>query len=147
MKNIPFFSKVAYTCLFSLCITTANAATLIHAGKVIPANSDQVLTEITIVIEQNKIKSVEKGFITPGDNDEVVDLRNHTVMPGLMDMHTHISSQQSGMQGYLERFTLNEADYALKGVGLCTQNPDGGFHHGSKPRRWLQRICRASKCN
>ncbi|MCV2885884.1 amidohydrolase family protein [Aestuariibacter sp. AA17] len=106
---------------------TAYAATFIHAGKVIPANNDEVLTEVTIIIDGNTITAIEDGFKKAGQSDTVINLQNHTVMPGLMDMHTHLNFQNSGMRGYMERFTLNEADYALKGVQYAKRTLDAGF--------------------
>ncbi len=44
---------------------TAQSATLIHAGKLITADSDKVLTEHTVVVEQDKIIAVESGYKTP----------------------------------------------------------------------------------
>lgn len=116
----------------SLCLSTfligmpASAATLLHAGKVITAETDKVLTEQTIVIEQDKITALESGYRQPGADDKVVDLRQHTVMPGLMDMHTHFYSQFSPTV-YSEGFTMNEADYALRGATFAEKTLLAGF--------------------
>lgn len=107
--------------------TLAQASTVIHAGKVITANESEVLSEVTLVIDANKIVSVQNGYVSPGPNEQFIDLKNHTLMPGLMDMHTHISSQHSGAATYLERFTLNEADYALKGAHYAQKTLMAGF--------------------
>ncbi|MFT6899592.1 MAG: imidazolonepropionase-like amidohydrolase, partial [Paraglaciecola sp.] len=53
--------------------------------------------------------------------------REYTLLPGLMDMHTHISSQNNGPSSYMERFTLNEADYALKGAYYAQKTLQAGF--------------------
>ena len=53
--------------------------------------------------------------------------KHATVMPGLMDMHVHLSSQHGGPQTYLERFSLNEADYALKAANYAEITLDAGF--------------------
>ncbi|MCB0840160.1 MAG: amidohydrolase family protein, partial [Bacteroidetes bacterium] len=63
--------------------------TLIHCGTLIDGVSDQAKTKMTIIIEENKITSVESGYLKPGKDDQVIDLKDKTVMPGLMDMHTH----------------------------------------------------------
>jgi imidazolonepropionase-like amidohydrolase len=42
-------------------------------------------------------------------------------------MHTHISSQHNGPASYMEGFTLNEADYALKGVQYAEKTLMAGF--------------------
>jgi imidazolonepropionase-like amidohydrolase len=48
-------------------------------------------------------------------------------MPGFMDMHTHISTQNNGPASYMEGFTLNEADFAIKGVMYAEKTLTAGF--------------------
>ena len=91
----------------------AGADVLIHAGRVIDGISDRVRTEVTIVVAGREIRELRAGFAAPGPGDTVIDLRDRTVLPGLMDMHTHLDSQQ-GPATYLERFQLEEADYAYR---------------------------------
>ena len=105
---------------------TAQSATLIHAGKLITADNDKVLTQHTVVVENDKIIAVESGYKTPADGDQVIDLKNHTLMPGLMDMHTHFSSQISATS-YGEGQRLNEADYALRGAVFAEKTLMAGF--------------------
>lgn len=122
---------------------TAQSATLIHAGKLITADSDKVLTQQTVVVENDKIIAVESGYKTPAQGDQVIDLKNHTLMPGLMDMHTHFSTQMSPGT-YTEDFFLNEADVALRGAtfaektlmaGFTTVRELGDIHHTSTALR------------
>ncbi|WP_088329318.1 amidohydrolase family protein [Lacimicrobium sp. SS2-24] len=104
----------------------ASAATYIHAGRLITATDTQVMSQATVVVENNRIVDVRRGFIEAGDNDQLVDLSDSTLMPGLMDMHTHISSQQ-GPGAYMDRFTLNEADYSFKAVHYAGKTLNAGF--------------------
>lgn len=122
---------------------TAQSATLIYAGKLITADSDKVLTQQTVVVENDKIIAVEPGYKTPAPADQVIDLKTHTLMPGLMDMHTHFSSQM-GPGSYTEDFLLNEADVALRGAtfaektlmaGFTTVRELGDTHHTSTALR------------
>ncbi|WP_166838161.1 metal-dependent hydrolase family protein [Rheinheimera pleomorphica] len=107
-------------------VLPAQAATLIHAGKLITAEDNKVLSEQTLIIEQDKIVALEPGFRQPGAQDTVIDLRQHTVMPGLMDMHTHFYTQFSPTV-YSEGFTMNEADYALRGATFAEKTLMAGF--------------------
>ncbi len=56
----------------------------------------------------------------------MVDLRGTTVMPGLMDMHTHLSIQYSA-RAYLERFYLNDADLAYRSTVYARRTLMAGF--------------------
>ncbi len=102
------------------------AKTIIHAGQLIPAHNDNVIKNASIIVEGNLIKGIENGFITPEKGDEVINLKEATLMPGLMDMHVHITSEQSP-QSYTKSFTYNEADYALQGVGYAEKTLLSGF--------------------
>lgn len=105
---------------------SSQAATLIYAGNLITAEDNKLLTQQTIVIEQDKIVALQAGFTPAGETDTVIDLRQHTVMPGLMDMHTHFYTQFSPTV-YSEGFTMNEADYALRGATFAEKTLLAGF--------------------
>ncbi|MGB2426347.1 MAG: amidohydrolase family protein [Alteromonas sp.] len=112
-------------CLFS--VSTVQAKTLIHAGNLISAEDRDVKEQQTIVIDEGRIAAIQAGY-QPGDaNDTIIDLRDFTVMPGFMDMHVHLSMQHGGPATYLERFTLNEADYALAAAKFAETTLLSGF--------------------
>lgn len=108
---------------------SSQASTYIHAGTLIDGTSNKVLNKVTVLIDGNKITEVKQGFIAPqtDSNDTLLDLSEHTVMPGFMDMHTHLSFEFKGPQTYMERFTLNEADLALKSVLYAERTLQAGF--------------------
>lgn len=124
-KPIARMLSTIFLCSTAIC-GSVNAATLIHAGKIITAEDNKILTDHTIVIEQDKIIAVEAGFRTAETDDIVIDLKQHTVMPGLMDMHTHFYTQFSPSV-YSEGFTMNEADYALRGATFAEKTLMSGF--------------------
>ena len=111
---------------FFTSINAQTSKTLIHCGTLIDGVSDQAKTKMTIIIEENKITSVESGYLKPGKDDQVIDLKDKTVMPGLMDMHTHIESQSSP-QAYSERMRLNEADVAFRSTIYAKTTLMAGF--------------------
>ena len=83
--------------------STVQAATLIHAGRVIDGVSARASVKQTIVVEQGRIVAVEAGYREAQVGDQLIDLRDATVMPGLMDMHVHITSEYS-RSSELDRF-------------------------------------------
>jgi imidazolonepropionase-like amidohydrolase len=105
----------------------AGAQTLIHAGRLIDGVSDRLRTSVTITVDKGRIVGVADGFTTLPTGGTVIDLRSATVMPGLMDMHVHISSEQSGVAGYAERFFLNPTDMALRATTYASRTLLAGF--------------------
>lgn len=104
----------------------AGAATLIHAGRVIDGLTDNVAEGRTIVVDAGLIAAIEPGFRAPAVGDRVIDLRSGTVLPGLMDMHVHITSENSRTTE-LDRFKENAADIALDGVVYAQRTLLAGF--------------------
>jgi len=101
--------------------------TYIYCGKLIDTKKGTVLKEMTIVIQENKIESVEKGYQTPRtSSDIIIDLKNKTVLPGLIDMHVHIE-HESNPKAYLERFTLNDIDNAFHSTVFAERTLLAGF--------------------
>ena len=80
-----------------------------------------------MVVSDDVIESIQAGYMPASDTDTVIDLKAATVMPGLMDMHVHLSMQHGGPQTYLQRFQYNEADYALVAANFAEKTLLSGF--------------------
>jgi len=104
----------------------SQAATLIHAGRVIDGVSDSVKTNQTVVIEAGKITAIEAGFRQPAAGDRVIDLRSGTLLPGLFDMHVHLTSEYS-RHSEIDDYKLNEADVAIDAVVYADRTLLAGF--------------------
>jgi imidazolonepropionase-like amidohydrolase len=104
----------------------ASADTLIYAGSLIDGDADRAVNDRTIRVDGNTIASIERGFTEPEDGDDVIDLRDSTVMPGLMDMHVHLTGEYSARSN-LNRFILNEADYAFDAAKYAKRTLEAGF--------------------
>ena len=76
--------------------------TIIHSGVLIDGRSEQPLLVYSILIENDKIIDVVEGYVDPGEGDVAVDLNSFTVLPGLLDMHVHLSGE-SNPKKYMER--------------------------------------------
>jgi imidazolonepropionase-like amidohydrolase len=110
----------------ALLAGSAQAATLIHAGRVIDGVSDNVKIRQTVVVEAGKILSIEDGFRGPAAGDRLVDLKNGTLLPGLFDMHVHITSEHSRTTE-IDGFKKNEGDVTIDGVVYAQRTLLAGF--------------------
>ncbi|MEM0518065.1 metal-dependent hydrolase family protein [Aequorivita flava] len=120
--------KKLLTLLLLLVFIASNAQDVyLHCGKLIDTKSGKELSEKTIIVSGNKIISIETGYLTPKNpEDRVIDLKNKTVLPGLIDMHVHIEGETSRDQ-YLKPFTLNDADVAFNAAEIARRTLLAGF--------------------
>ncbi|MDB5232118.1 MAG: amidohydrolase [Chitinophagaceae bacterium] len=100
--------------------------TIIHCGKLIDVTSKNVLANYSIIVDKNIITDIVKGFANPAQGDNVIDLKNKTVMPGLIDMHVHLEHETSPT-AYMDEFTLNPSDIAFKSVVFAQRTLMAGF--------------------
>jgi len=101
--------------------------TYIYCGELIDGVSNTVQKEMTIIVEGKKIVEVANGYKTAVESAaQFIDLKDKTVMPGLMDMHVHIE-HQSSKKRYEEGFRMNKADVALKATIYCERTLMAGF--------------------
>ena len=85
------------THIIAVLILSGNlhADTLIHAGKLIDGFSNKIHSNMTIHVDGSRIKEITSGFSVATENDTIIDLKNQTVMPGLMDTHVHLTGEYS----------------------------------------------------
>jgi imidazolonepropionase-like amidohydrolase len=72
------------------------ATKAIRAGKVIAADG-KVLTNVVILVDDDRITSI--GPTAPPKGVEVIELKNLTLIPGLIDLHTHMTYFWDGKPG------------------------------------------------
>ena len=100
--------------------------TYLQCGSIIDVATGKLLSKKTIIVSANKIKSIENGFISGNESDKTIDLKNKTVLPGLIDMHVHMESEFNP-QSYIKRFTNNEADVAFESTVNAKKTLMAGF--------------------
>ncbi|MEP1151070.1 MAG: amidohydrolase family protein [Balneola sp.] len=121
--------KSLLTLFVFICIgmSTAQAQrTILHAGTLIDGESNTARNEVSIIVENDKIVSIENGYAKGNKNDTVVDLKNKTVLPGLIDLHVHLEGETSPTK-YLDGFTMNDADVAYKALHYLDETLMAGF--------------------
>ncbi|WP_445385972.1 amidohydrolase family protein [Robiginitalea sp. IMCC44478] len=100
--------------------------TYLQCGSLLDVASGKLQNEKTLVISDNRIVAVENGFTKGSDQDQVIDLRAFTVLPGLIDMHVHIEGQSSPDR-YIKQFTANPADVAFEAAVYAERTLMAGF--------------------
>jgi imidazolonepropionase-like amidohydrolase len=101
--------------------------TYILCGKLIDTKTGKVEKRKTIVVEGNKIIRIHNGYIQPKSRvDKIINLKNKTVMPGLIDMHVHLEMEYDNKQR-LKKYILNEADIAYNSINFAKQTLLSGF--------------------
>jgi imidazolonepropionase-like amidohydrolase len=103
----------------------AAAPLALQCGALVDVKGLAVLQQRTIVVDGNRIVQVESGFTAPQGAD-VIDLRAHTCMPGLIDLHVHLDSNLTPAS-FTEQFTLNPTDHAMRAVANAQTTLMAGF--------------------
>ena len=80
---------------FLCCLSNAQV-TVVRAGRLIDPDSASVLTDQEILIVESKVAAVGKQLRVP-ENAKWIDLSDKTVLPGLIDCHTHLVDGATAM--------------------------------------------------
>lgn len=122
-----------FVALLCLIATGASASSsdvvVVHAGQLLPVPGFETLQNQTVVIEAGVIRDVLSGFVEPETIDKdaaVIDLKNHFVLPGLMDMHVHLLAQL-GPNSRADAMTVTTSMSALKGAQFAYRTLKAGF--------------------
>ncbi|RDC60703.1 Tryptophan 2-monooxygenase [Alteripontixanthobacter maritimus] len=104
---MTFIGKMAVLGAFTITTTLACPATaqdaaaspellFIHAGSVLADADTRPTGPATIVVQDGRILRIDNGHTAPTGGARVVDLATKTVLPGLIDLHVHLTGDPGG---------------------------------------------------
>ena len=112
--------------LLALAPLAAGAATTaLQCGRLVDVRALDLRGESTIIVDDKRIARVTSGYETP-EGAAVIDLRNQTCMPGLIDLHVHLGGELSP-NSFIEGVQLNPPDAAIRSVANAEKTLMAGF--------------------
>ncbi|PQA86569.1 amidohydrolase [Marinicaulis flavus] len=107
----------------ALCGAAQAQTTVVKAARYLDVSSGRYVTPAVIVVEDGKIAAINPDAAPEGD---MVDLGDMTLLPGLMDAHTHLSYEiEPGFETAEVRFTTG--DYAFRAAENARKTLLAGF--------------------
>jgi len=105
---------------------TPSKRTLIRTGHIIDVHTGNEPADQTIIVTGDRITAIAPTASTPKQaGDEEIDLRNMTVLPGLIDVHTHLTNDTNFDQYH--ELSTSVAKSALIGAHNAKVTLEAGF--------------------
>ena len=121
--------KQAYAAALMLAMTGAHGATqTVDCGRLLDVKSGMWRERVSIVVENGSIKSVGPMTQAVGTPSGNIDLSRQSCLPGLIDMHVHLTSETApAIDSYRDRLTADPADLAYRSVKYAERTLMAGF--------------------
>jgi imidazolonepropionase-like amidohydrolase len=100
---------------------------VVRPGLLLDVVTGELLAGRAVVIDGQRIAEVTAAGDAPAEGPLVVDLPEHTVLPGLIDCHTHLVGEPDDGRGYAELLTRTGAQEALSGARNARDTVMAGF--------------------
>src|SRR5215510_11626001 len=89
------------------------APVVVRAARMLDVSSGRMVSNATVVVQGDRITAVNPASLPSGAR--TIDLGDVTLLPGFMDLHTHLRSEISATS-FTEPVTLTESDHAYMAV-------------------------------
>jgi imidazolonepropionase-like amidohydrolase len=97
----------------------------VQAGRLIDGVSTAARERATVLVGAGKVISVQDGWQAPA-GARVIDLKTSTVLPGLIDAHTHITGEGTG-NAIVQAATESPVDAAVRSTAYAKRTLEAGF--------------------
>jgi imidazolonepropionase-like amidohydrolase len=132
MRLLPLF-VASMCCSFAALAAEPPAAVAptriaVHAARLLDVDSGRVLRDPLVLIEGDRITSVTEGGSAPAGT-RLIELGDTTLLPGLIDVHVHITGDSTASTGnyYRDILTLGPIDEAVGAHVFAKRTLDAGF--------------------
>lgn len=102
-------------------------ATYIHAGALLDRPGQAPRGPSTLIVRNGRIEAVESGFAAPPQGTSLIDLKDQFVLPGLIDMHVHLFSDDDKARERMEEINRDIEDNLLIAVDNARRTLEAGF--------------------
>jgi imidazolonepropionase-like amidohydrolase len=120
-------------CLVALVAAAPGAApaagtgvTHVWAGTLYAVPGQPADQSVTVIVRDGRVAAIVDGYQLAPTGGETVDLRNKTVLPGMIDCHVHLL-QELGPTGRLDQVTKEESDWTLDALINAQKTLRAGF--------------------
>jgi imidazolonepropionase-like amidohydrolase len=106
--------------------STPTPLTYIHAGHLFDPATGRYRDNVTLVVANQRVQSIEGAGFQPTAGAQIVDLSSEYVLPGLIDCHTHLGSRADRYEE-IDKFKDTPFDSAIAAVVNARKTLEAGF--------------------
>ncbi|MFY9608435.1 MAG: amidohydrolase family protein [Blastocatellia bacterium] len=119
-------SAVAFSISSIPSLAQSSSVTAIRCGRLINPVDGSLTQNAVIIVRGERIEAVGANLKVP-DGAKVMDLSTYTVLPGLIDAHTHTLLQPEDERGAPPVVTKSQAFRTVQGVAAAKKDLEAGF--------------------